>query len=155
MGRRNISNESSGSTPVSVKEHPGCYGCGQANASGLRLHMEMQGDRLRASFTPAKRHEGWPEIVHGGIIASLLYEVMENLAYYRKDITMMRSMETRFRSPAAVGEMVTVESWLDNRAGREVKVRGEIKSAAGKTIADGSATLVILNEEQLARHGLA
>jgi acyl-CoA thioesterase FadM len=92
--------------------------------------------------------------VHGGVISSLLYELMENLACHQGSVTTMRSMETRYRTPASVGEELSAESWQESRDGRAIAVRGELRSADGKVIADGSATLVVLNQEQLARHGL-
>ena len=48
-----------------------------------------------------EHHQGWPGIVHGGIISSLLYEVMENWPYMNGTVTMMRSMDTRLRKPAS------------------------------------------------------
>ena len=44
---------------------------------------------------PGGTHEGWPGIVHGGILATLLYEVMENFAFTEMAlITMMRDMDS-------------------------------------------------------------
>jgi acyl-coenzyme A thioesterase PaaI-like protein len=116
--------------------------------------MKQHGDRLKATFTPQKDHEGWPGIVHGGVIASLLYELMENLAYHQGAVTMMRSMKTRYRAPASVGHELSAESWQESRDGRQIAVRGELRSTDGKVVADGAATLVVLSQEQLARHGL-
>ena len=67
--------ESAGSR---VRNYPNCFGCGEDNPSGLRLDLKLEGDQLTTEFIPEKRHEGWPGMVHGGVIAAVLYEVMEN-----------------------------------------------------------------------------
>ncbi|MDP6453743.1 MAG: PaaI family thioesterase, partial [SAR202 cluster bacterium] len=121
---------------------------------GLRLDLRLEGDRLRASFTPQEAHQGWPGTVHGGIITALLYEIMENLMYRQGTTTMMRGMETKLRSPASVGKKLLVEAWLKSQEGRELTVHSELKDADGKLIAQGTASLVVLNQEQIDRLGL-
>ena len=85
------------------KQYPNCFGCGADNPIGLRLQYRRIGDAVVTEFTPGDEHEGWPDIVHGGIITTLLYEVMENFAYRNGTVAMMRSMHTSFRRPAKTG----------------------------------------------------
>lgn len=82
-----------------TREYPNCFGCGKSNSSGLRLDMKTDGEYLTTEFTPQQWHEGWPGIVHGGIIAAVLYEVMENWPYLNGVTTMMRRMDTRLIAP--------------------------------------------------------
>ena len=46
---------------------------------------------IAKSIAQSGEHQGWPGIVHGGIITSLLYEVLENLLYYQGVVTMMKT----------------------------------------------------------------
>ena len=153
MGRGNITEENRQSNSNPVAEYPNCFGCGQDNPIGLRLDLRLEGDRLRADFTPQEVHQGWPGTVHGGIITALLYEIMENLMYRQGTITMMRGMEALLRSPASVGKKLLVESWLEERSGREISIRSELKDEDGRLIAQGTASLVVLNQEQIDRLG--
>ncbi len=82
-----------------LKSYPNCFGCGSENPIGLKLSYRLEGDLVVASFVPQEDHQGWPEITHGGIIAALLYEVMENYSYQHGIVAMMRGMETTFRRP--------------------------------------------------------
>ena len=77
------------------KQYPNCFGCGADNPIGLRLQYRREGDAVVTEFTPGDEHEGWPDIVHGGIITTLLYEVMENFAYQNGTIAMMRRHAAR------------------------------------------------------------
>ena len=49
-----------------------CFGCGPANAKGLRIRSFEQGDGLVAEWTPEPHHEAWTGAVNGGIVGALL-----------------------------------------------------------------------------------
>ena len=133
--------------------YPNCFGCGTDNPSGLRLDLKLEGDRLTTEFIPEQRHEGWPGIVHGGVIAALLYEVMENWAYLNGITSMMQAMDTKLIAPARVGEAIRAVSWLNDRDGRELSVAGRL-SVVNRTIAEGTASLVELSPQQQRRLGI-
>jgi acyl-coenzyme A thioesterase PaaI-like protein len=53
--------------------HNNCYGCGPANAQGLKLKSRWQGDAALAIFTPQPWHAAGPEqFLNGGIMATLV-----------------------------------------------------------------------------------
>ncbi len=137
---------------VEPKQYPNCFGCGARNSIGLRLRYHHADDTLVTKFTPKDVHQGWPGIMHGGIIATLLYEVMENFAYHNGDTTMMRSMETHFHRPARIGECITAIARFDRRVGREIRVTAALTQ--DKLIAEGTAQLVALTPERIERLGI-
>jgi acyl-coenzyme A thioesterase PaaI-like protein len=49
-----------------------CFGCGPANAKGLRIRSFEDGDGLTAEWTPEPHHEAWPGALNGGIVGALL-----------------------------------------------------------------------------------
>jgi acyl-coenzyme A thioesterase PaaI-like protein len=53
-----------------------CFACGTLNAHGLRLLLHVEPGRSWADVTLDKRFEGWDGIVHGGILCTVLDEVM-------------------------------------------------------------------------------
>ena len=140
---------------ASVEKHPHCFGCGDQNPIGLGLGLQMEDGRLTAEFVPGDGHQGWPGTVHGGIITAMLYEVMENLAYHQGVLTMMKSMETRFRRPASTGRKIVATSWLAEQTGRNMSVSASLADEEGTVIAEGTAILVVLSQEQKERLGLA
>lgn len=138
-----------------LKTYPNCFGCGDANPIGLRLAYRSEGKRLVTDFTPAEAHQGWPGIVHGGIITTLLYEVMENLPYADGKTAMMRRLQTRFRKPARIGERITATAWFTSENGRDMSAAATLADARGEIIAEGSAELVALRQEHIKRLGIA
>jgi len=49
-----------------------CFGCGPANAKGLRIRSFAEGDEVVAEWTPEPHHEAFPGMLNGGIIGALL-----------------------------------------------------------------------------------
>lgn len=49
-----------------------CFGCGPANAKGLRINSIAQDGEVIADWTPEPYHEAFPGVLNGGIIGSLL-----------------------------------------------------------------------------------
>ncbi len=135
-----------------IQEYPNCFGCGQNNPFGLQLIFRHQGDALVTDFTPGGTHEGWPGIVHGGIISTLLYEIMENLAYRNGTVAMMRNLEVNFRRPAKIGKRITAVARLELCAGRDMSVTATL--VQNNLIAEGNANLVALSQEQIDRLGI-
>jgi len=49
-----------------------CFGCGPANAKGLRIKSRVEGDVVVADWTPEPHHEAFPGMLNGGIVGALL-----------------------------------------------------------------------------------
>ena len=49
-----------------------CFGCGPANAAGLRIRSFEAGDEVVAEWMPEPHHEAFPGALNGGIIGTLL-----------------------------------------------------------------------------------
>ncbi|MCH9698148.1 MAG: PaaI family thioesterase [Gammaproteobacteria bacterium] len=49
-----------------------CFGCGYDNAYGLQIRSHWQGEDCVCIWQPEAKHQGWPELTCGGIIATLI-----------------------------------------------------------------------------------
>jgi acyl-coenzyme A thioesterase PaaI-like protein len=49
-----------------------CFGCGPANAKGLRIRSFPEGDRVVAEWRAETFHEAFPGMLSGGIVGTLL-----------------------------------------------------------------------------------
>lgn len=67
---------------------------------------------------------------------------------------MMRGMESKLGSPASVVKNLLAESWLEERSRRELSVHSELTDEDGKVFAQGSASLVVLSQEQIDQMGV-
>ena len=90
------------SLPVRDDGH-NCFVCGPHNAIGLRVKFQMDGDVCRGEFTPGRDHCGYDGITHGGILFSLLDDVMANWLYLKGLRCVTAKCEIRYRHPLPVG----------------------------------------------------
>ena len=49
-----------------------CFGCGVLNAKGLQIRSRWQGDECVCRWQPGAEHVGYPGLVYGGMIASVV-----------------------------------------------------------------------------------
>mgnify|MGYP001277461808 FL=1 len=90
------------SLPVRDDGH-NCFVCGPHNAIGLRVKFQLDGDVCRGEFTPGRDHCGYDGITHGGILFSLLDDVMANWLYLKGLRCVTAKCEIRYRNPLPVG----------------------------------------------------
>ncbi len=106
-----------------------CFVCGMQNPIGLKIIFETDGERVWAQFTPERKHEGYPGVLHGGLTFALLDEVIGRAAMELDDTPWMMTAkaELRFRKPVPVGQELTVIGELTRVRSRMVEGRGELR----------------------------
>jgi acyl-coenzyme A thioesterase PaaI-like protein len=122
-----------------------CFVCGPDNPEGLQVKFRMDGDICRAEFTPPPQYCGYDDVTHGGILFSLLDDVMANWLYLQGERAYTGKCEIRFREPAAVGEALLLEGELVSRKGRIANMAGKaLNAATGKSVAEATATFMVI-----------
>lgn len=119
-----------------------CFVCGESNPSGLNLRFETDEHLVRTRFTPRREHVGFKQVIHGGIIATLLDEVMAwACAVGTKRFGYCVEMNVRFVRTARPGQEVTVTGELaENRRNKIFTARAEARNPAGEVIATATGT---------------
>jgi uncharacterized protein (TIGR00369 family) len=130
-------------TPLQVRADHGCFGCGAANPQGLHLTFTTTDDGVSAAFTPLEVHQGYEHVVHGGIISTLLDDVMAWAVAAAGIWAVTGEMQVRFRRPLLVGESVTLRGSVTDIRSRAVSASGKIvRTADGQVIATATAMFV-------------
>ena len=120
-----------------------CFGCGRLNPHGLRLTFFRlaDGTGVWAPFTPQRDHEGYAGLTHGGIISTVLDEVMAWSLYDREVWAVTARMSVAFRRPVEVGEPTRAVGAMVADRGRLVEVAGQLLRARdGVVLADAAGT---------------
>ena len=129
-----------------------CFACGTANPIGLNLEFYRSGDAVCADIILGKYHEGWENMAHGGIISTLLDEVMSwTILYFKRIFFVTRKMEVKYVKPVVIGTPLTVRGKLikEKREGF-VEVQAEIRDEGGKILCKAVGEFVELPAEKLA-----
>jgi acyl-coenzyme A thioesterase PaaI-like protein len=129
-----------------------CFACGTANPIGLHLEFFQEGNSVCSEITIGKNHAGWENISHGGIISTLLDEVMSwTILYFKRVFFLTRKMEIKYIKPVLVGTTLIVKGTLaeESESGNRIKVRAEIRDDKGSLLAKGSGEFVVVNKEDL------
>lgn len=120
-----------------------CFACGKNNPLGLHLEVRLDGERDAVTeFTPEKRHQGYKDIVHGGILVTVLDEVIAHTLYQRGIMAMTGKLEVRYHRPALVGETLQVRATIEKESSRGFDVRARAVNRVGEKIAEARATMI-------------
>ena len=91
--------------------HPRCVVCSSANARGLYVKFDVADDgSVEATFQCDESFEGYPGILHGGVISSILDGAMGNCMFARGQATVTVEMTTKFRHLIVTGREATVSA---------------------------------------------
>jgi uncharacterized protein (TIGR00369 family) len=115
-----------------------CFACGAENRIGMHLHIELGDGQARAHWTVGDDYVGWSDKAHGGIIATLLDEVMAWAPSSYDSWAVTAEMTVRYRSPASPGEELVAQGRVVERRRRIYRVAGEVRGPDGRLIAQGS-----------------
>jgi uncharacterized protein (TIGR00369 family) len=123
-------------TPLAHAASNRCFGCGPANATGLRLEFFLAPDGSVVSLpVVADAFEGHPGFLHGGIIATLLDEAMSKAVRAQGRVAMTRNIEVDFLRPVPSAAPLRLEGRVVRSEGRKHWAESGILGAQGKLLA--------------------
>jgi len=127
-----------------------CFGCGGGNARGMRLAFEFDesSQRVIGHFRLGPEYQGATGFIHGGIIATVLDEVMSKASRFSNVRAVTAELTVEYLRPVRVDEELQVEGFATRRNGRELYHEGEIRNAAGVLLARGRGRFVIIDPER-------
>ncbi len=129
-----------------------CFVCGESNSHGLRLRFHTDGKTVHTCFTPAAEHIGFKGVTHGGILATVLDEIMVwAVAVAARRFAYCAEMTVRFQRPARPGEELTVTAELTtNRRGKLFEAKSELRAPNGEVIATATGKYLPIPEAEAA-----
>ena len=125
-----------------------CFGCGGANDAGMKLTFEQDNwqRRIVGRFVLGERYQGGGGMAHGGIIATLLDEVMGKVCRFREARAVTAELNVEYLKPVNVQEQIVVEGWETEQKGRNLFHVGEIRNAEGVVLARGRGRFVVIGD---------
>lgn len=128
----------------------GCFACGTENPIGLNLKFYKKGDAVCTYITLDKVYEGWEGIVHGGIVSTLLDEVMSWSVMYEKRVFLVtRTMQVKYIKPIMIRTPLSVTGrMVDNLSYPRMRAEAEIRDIEERLLVKGSGEFVAMPEEK-------
>jgi uncharacterized protein (TIGR00369 family) len=127
--------------PLEINAH-NCFACGSLNEHGLRIDLHLEHGRAWTELVLDKRFEGWEGIAHGGIVATLLDEVMAWSLVSTDAWGVTARMSIDFRAPVAIGAAIRAEGALLESHRRLFRTEARLSAADGTILATATGTYV-------------
>ncbi|MEJ2011398.1 MAG: PaaI family thioesterase [Anaerolineales bacterium] len=121
-----------------------CFVCGLENPVGLKLTFMETGEREVISRTSIPhQYEGYPGVVHGGITAAMLDEVVGRTAMIgnHNQFWVTARLEIRYRKPVPSETELLLRGRLVKSRGRVTVAHGELRLPDGSVAAEAEALL--------------
>lgn len=133
------------SKPVKQPNSRHCFVCGLENDYGLKLSFyEDSSGKVYSDFVVPGRYQSYPDVVHGGIQASMLDEAAYRAVIIGKHDQFLFTgrMDIRFRKPVPIGEPLRLLGWVVKEKSRTALAKSRIELPDGSIGAEAEVTLV-------------
>jgi beta-phosphoglucomutase family hydrolase len=126
-----------------------CFACSQRNPIGLRLKPVQNGEKVTAEFTAGKFHQGWDNVIHGGILYTLLDEVTAYAMLCRGiELGVTAKSEIRFKQLAPINQPIRASAWVTKLTKRLVEAKGVLSLEDDTVIVDGNFLFYVLRQSK-------
>ena len=137
--------------PIEILEGHDCFACGTANPIGLKLNFYRQGNSICSNVVLTRNHVGWQNMAHGGIISTLLDEVMSwSVIYYKKAFSVTRRMYVKYLKPVPIETKLTAKGMITPGGNaRSCKAAAVLLDKEGSVLAKAEGDFAILSGDKL------
>lgn len=126
-----------------------CFGCGPNNHAGLKLTFEEDDRKLFATWDPDPCFQGYINVLHGGIIATLLDEAGAWCIYIKAGTAgVTSSMTVRYLKPVHISKgRITVEAELIEKKEKNALITAVLHDGEGRLCAEADLDYFIYPEK--------
>ncbi len=125
-----------------------CFGCGNRNPHGLKLHFTKKNNMISGKFNSSKLFEGFPNILHGGIQSTILDEAMNWLFFIEGIFVVTTKIELKFRLPIPINESIIITAEEIEQNKKFYRAKGKIMLQSGDIATESYGEFYTMNENQ-------
>ncbi len=142
--------------PIPNSAEQTCFGCGAGNPHGLQMKFSTDGERLYSFMQVPPAMTSWDRTVHGGVLSTMLDEIMGwSVIYLLKKIGMTQSMTVEFIKAVDVDEPLTIVGAMkENQSERSALMTGSIFNAEDTLCAKATGQFTTMQPKAALRLGL-
>jgi len=128
-----------------------CFACGTLNETGMRLDLHVERGRSWVELTLEPRFQGWDGIAHGGILCTILDEVMAWALVGEDNWGLTARLNVDFKRTVEVGQALRAEGWITRSRRRVVDTAGHVVDArTGAVLATATGVYLAADERHKA-----
>jgi len=130
-----------------------CFACGSLNTNGMGLVLHVEPRRCWTELTLERRFEGWDGIAHGGILCTILDEVMAWSLVGEDNWGLTARISVEFKKPVQIGLPIRAEGWITRSRRRLVDTSAHIVDPRDDRVL-ATATGVYVAADEARKHEL-
>jgi len=110
-----------------VKDDNYCFACGQLNPQGLKMVVDRGQGQARSEVTLRREHQGWNGIAHGGLVSTLLDEIMAHAVISLFPQTVTVELKVRYKNPVPLHQALILDGRVTYHDARLIKAEAELR----------------------------
>ncbi len=125
-----------------IPKYSGCFVCGDRNERGLRARFFYDGSKAVTEIEAGQDMEGYRGIYHGGILATVLDEVMIKALLASNVVAVTAELTIRYLAPVRTGDRLRFSGWVTGQKGRVSFTEGEVENGDQQLCATATAKYI-------------
>ncbi len=133
-----------------------CFGCSPLNPSGLQMKFHSNGETVMSRLTVPGHLVGWSKLVHGGVLSTIMDEIMTwSAIHLMKKVTVTKSMTIEFIKPVLIGDELRAEGKVSELKGKnEVVMEASIYNPKDELCTKSQGTFALIKPRVAQRMGV-
>ncbi len=125
-----------------------CFVCGEDNPISLNIEFEYdeEKDHVIANFMPDEKLSGYRDVMHGGLVSTLLDEAMAKAIRVKGWQAVTAEMKVRFLEPVRLDKKIVIKGRVQDKRRRIIETTAKLEGKMGKELARASAKFIMINK---------
>jgi uncharacterized protein (TIGR00369 family) len=120
-----------------------CFCCGSDNERGLHLAISYpEKGAAETSLEVPSWFSGWKNMTHGGLLATLLDEIMAHACVGTAQMAVTAEITVRYQKAVETGAVLRARGKVEEARGRVVATRGWLYDAEGSIVAEATGRFI-------------
>ncbi|MCF7790593.1 MAG: PaaI family thioesterase [Victivallales bacterium] len=127
-----------------------CFACGKNNPEGLKMKFYTDDEKYVFSKVNIEENKrGWEQVVHGGIISTVLDEMMAWTGiYFTKKFMLTKNISIKYLSPLYINSTVNAAGWIyEKKSDREIVLKAQIYNQNNKLCSEAEGHFAMFTKK--------
>ncbi len=121
-----------------------CLCCGEKNPMGFKMKFRYEGEKLLSETVIPKEYQGFADVVHGGILGTLLDELMVNLYWLKGEKAVTVEYQVRLKAPCPVNRKLLLSAWPIETKRNILLTGAKAQLEDGTVVAEATAKCMLI-----------